>query len=207
MILLRGGKGKPAGKLAITICLTLATLFLLCGLGVASEGGGHGAADDSKRLLDLGYRFLNFAALVIILFVVIRKTAIKDFFSARREEIRKKFEDLKRERDAAEGRYRELENELKAFEIKKKEIIEQFKADGIAERDRIIADAEKRAKQILEQTDFTIQREIKAAKDRLRAEMVGIAAQRAREIIEKEIKDSDQDQLVNEFIERVEKIH
>ena len=211
MTLIRDGKAKPAqkhaGKPAIIICLTVATLFFLCGLAVASAGGGHGTADDGKRLVDLGYRFLNFAALVIILFVVIRKTAIKDFFSARREEIRKKFEDLKRERDAAEGRYRELENELKAFEIKKKEIIEQFKADGIAERDRIIADAEKRAKQILEQTDFTIQREIKAAKDRLRAEMVGIAAQRAREIIEKEIKDSDQDQLVNEFIERVEKIH
>jgi F-type H+-transporting ATPase subunit b len=194
-------------KCAIVICLTLIGLVFFFGFGFASEGGGHGAAQDGKRLLDLGYRFLNFALLVIILVVVIRKTAIKDFFGARREEIKKKFEDLRKERDEAEGRYRELENELKAFEIKKKEIIEQFKTEGIAEKEKIIAEAEERKKQILEQTDLTIQREIQAAKDLLRAEMVEVAAQRAQQIIEKQIKDSDQDQLVNEFIERVEKIH
>ena len=86
MIPLRCGKGR----LAIIICLTLVGLVFFCGLGFGSEGGGHGAAQDSKRLLDLGYRFLNFALLVIILFVVIRKTAIKDFFSNRREEIKRK---------------------------------------------------------------------------------------------------------------------
>jgi hypothetical protein len=37
--------------------------------------------------------------------------------------------------------------------------------------------------------------------------MVEAAAHQAQVIIEKEIKDSDQDQLVNEFIERVEKLH
>jgi F-type H+-transporting ATPase subunit b len=174
---------------------------------LAAEGGGHGAGHDSERVWDLGYRFLNFALLVIILFVVIRKTAIKDFFSNRREEIKKRFEDLKKERDAAERRYQELENELKAFELKKKEILKQFEAEGAAEKERIIAEAEKRSKQILDQTDLTIQREIQAARDRLQAEMVEVASQKAQEIIEKKIKDSDQDQLINEFIERVEKLH
>ena len=203
MILFKGKKGK----FVLIAGLTLISIFILCGLGFASEGGGHGGTDESQRLWDLGARFLNFALLVIILFVVIRKTGVKDFFSARREEISKKFEDLKEERDTAESRYRELEAELKAFETKKKEIIQQFEAEGIAEKERIIAEAEERAKQILEQAGLTIQREIQAAKDRLTAEMVEAAAQRAQRIIEKEIKDSDQDQLVNEFIERVEKLH
>lgn len=203
MTLLKGKKGK----LVLIAGLTLISIFVFCGLGFASEGGGHGGTDESQRLWDLGARFLNFALLVIILFVVIRKTGVKDFFSARREEISKKFEDLKEEKDAAEGRYRELEEELKAFETKKKEIIQQFEAEGIAEKERIIAEAEERAKQILEQAGLTIQREIQAARDRLTAEMVEAAAQRAQGIIEKEIKDSDQDQLVNAFIERVEKLH
>ncbi len=203
MILFKGKKGK----FVLIAGLTLISIFILYGLGFASEGGGHGGTDESQRLWDLGARFLNFALLVIILFVVIKKSGVKDFFSARREEISKKFEDLKEERDTAEGRYRELEAELKAFETKKKEIIQQFEAEGIAEKERIIAEAEERAKQILEQAGLTIQQEIQAAKDRLTAEMVGAAAQRAQRIIEKEIKDSDQDQLVNEFIERVEKLH
>ncbi len=203
MILFKGKKGK----FVLIAGLTLISISILCGLGFASEGGGHGGTDANQRLWDLGARFLNFTLLVIILFVVIRKSGVKDFFSARREEISKKFEDLKEKRDATEGRYRELEAELKAFETKKKEIIQQFEAEGIAEKERIIAEAEERAKQILEQAGLTIEREIQAAKDRLTAEMVEAAAQKAQGIIEKEIKDSDQDQLVNEFIERVENLH
>ena len=199
-------RGRKTGPVFIAVC-TLIGLILLCGLGFASEGGGHGDVHDNARLLDLGYRFLNFSLLVIILFVVIRKTAIKDFFSARREEIRKNFDSLKADRDSAEARYRELEEKLKEFEAKKKEIIDQFKEEGIEEKKRIIADAEERAKQILNQADLTIEREIRAAGERLKLEMVDVAARKAEEIIAKEIKDSDQDNLVDEFIERVGKLN
>ena len=201
MITLRGRRTSPA---LIAGCIVLG-LLLLCGLGFASEGGGHGGVHDNARLLDLGYRFLNFTLLVIILFVVIRKTAIKDFFSARREEIRKNFDSLKAERGTAESRYQE--KKLKEFETKKKEIIDQFRAEGIEEKERIIADAEERARQILNQADLTIEREIRAAGDRLKQEMVDVAAQKAKEIIAKEIKDSDQDNLVNEFIKSVGKLN
>ena len=54
---------------------------------------------------------------------------------------------------------------------------------------------------------MTIQREIQAARERLQSEMAEVASQKAQEIIEKQIKDRDQDQLINEFIERVEKLH
>jgi F-type H+-transporting ATPase subunit b len=194
------------GRLSAILGIALLGLFVFWGLGLAAEGGGHGG-HDSERVWDLGYRFLNFALLVIILFVVIRKTAIKDFFSNRREEIKRKFEDLKKERDAAERRYQELENELKAFELKKKEILKQFELEGTVEKEKIIAEAKERSKQILEQTDLAIQREIQAARDRLQAEMAEVASQKAQEIIEKQIKDRDQDQLINEFIEKVEKLH
>ena len=203
MITLRGRRTSPA---LIAGCIVLG-LLLLCGLGFASEGGGHGGVHDNARLLDLGYRFLNFTLLVIILFVVIRKTAIKDFFSARREEIRKNLDSLKAERGTAESRYQELEKKLKEFETKKKEIIDQFRAEGIEEKERIIADAEERARQILNQADLTIEREIRAAGDRLKQEMVDVAAQKAKVIIAKEIKDSDQDNLVNEFIKSVGKLN
>jgi F-type H+-transporting ATPase subunit b len=199
-------RGRKKGLVLIAVC-TLTVLLLLCGLGFASEGTGHGDTHGNARLLDLGYRFLNFALLVIILFVVIRKTAIKDFFSARREEIRKNFDSLKAERDSAEKRYQELEKKLKEFETKKKEIIDRFRAEGSEEKKRIIADAEERAKQILNQADLTIEREIRAAGDRLRQEMVDVAARKAKEIISKEIKDSDQDSLVDEFIEKVGKLN
>jgi len=194
-------------KWALAIGCALLVLFFFCGLSLASGGGEQGGAHESNKLLDLLYRCLNFAMLVIILFVVIRKTAVKDFFSARRAEIEKKFEDLKGDRDAAESRYQELEKKLKEFEVKKKEIIEQFKADGAAEKEKIIAEARKRADEILAQADLTIELQIQATRDRLRQETVDTAAENARQIVAKEMKDSDQDRLVDEFIDRVEKLH
>jgi len=203
MVILKGRKGKSA----LTVVCTLMGMLLVCGLAYASGGGEQGAAHDSGRTLDLLYRFINFTLLVIILVVVVKKAKIGGFFSSRIEEIKKKFDDLNAEKDTSEGRFQELEKKLKEFEVQKQEIMEQFKADGEAEKEKIIAEAKERANQILIQADLTIEREIQAARDRLRQEVVEVAARNAQEIIEREIKDGDQDHLVNEFIERVEKLH
>ncbi len=194
-------------KWLLTVGSVLVILVFFCGLSLASGGGEAGGGHESSKVTDLLYRCLNFAMLVIILFVVIRKTGVKDFFSARRAEIEKKFKDLNGDRDAAEKRYQELEKKLKEFEAKKKDIIEQFKADGAAEKEKIIAEAGKRADEILAQADLTIELQIQAARDRLRQEAVDTAAEKARELVVKELKDSDQDRLVDEFIDRVEKLH
>jgi len=201
---IRAGNGARAVRITL---YTLVGVIAFCGLSFASGGGEHGAAPDNGRLLDLLYRCINFSLLVIILFVVVRKTAIKDFFEARREDIKKKFRDLNSEKDEAETRFRELEKKLKDFEASRTEIIEQFKADGAKEKERIISEAKERAAQILDQVDLTIEQEIQTARDRLMQQVVDSAAQKAQEIIAREIKASDQDQLVNEFIEKVEKLH
>ena len=61
--------------------------------------------------------------------------------------------------------------------------------------------------QILEQSEITINQEIQTARDRLKKEVIDIAAQKAQEIISDKINEKDQDQLVDEFIERVGKVH
>lgn len=195
------GKGKSPFITLFTLIVSTA----FCGLAFASggEGGGHGGGS----VTDLLYRILNFGLMVVVLVVVIRKTTIKDFFSNRKEEIRKKLEELKRDKEIAENRCGELEKKLEEFELQKKEIIDQFRADGALEKEKIIAEAKERAAQILIQSDLTIEREIQAARNRLRQEVVDVAATRAEQIIARQIQESDQDHLVTEFIERVEKLH
>ena len=171
-----------------------------------AHGGEHGK-DRSADLRDLLYRFINFALLVIILFVAIRKSGLKDSLSGRIEEIKQRLEDLRKEKEEAESQYKDLERKLRDFEAKKKEIIEQFQNEGQAEKERIIAGANERAKQIVEQAELTIQQEMQSAKDRLRKEVMELAAGKAQEIIAKEMTDEDQDRLVSEFIEKVGKIH
>lgn len=197
---------KSRGKWALVASCVFFSVIIVCAIAIASEGaadGGH----DSIRLQDLVYRCLNFALLIIVLFIVVKKTNIGGFFSARREDIKKNLDDLKRKKEEADARYRELEKKLREFEAKKKEIITQFEAEGAAEKEKIIAAAKERAGQIMAQTDLTIEREIEAARDRLMQAVVEAAAQKAQDIIVKEIKEKDQDQLVNEFIERVGKLH
>jgi len=211
-------------RLSALVIVCIATVMLFsCGLALASSGGGHGAAaqgaaqeggahaqgahDSDGQLKDLLYRFINFALLVIILVVVIRKTTIKDFFAARRAEIEEKFKQLKAEKEAAARRHAELDRKLKDFEAEKGQILAQFKAEGAAEKEKIVAEARERAAQILAQAGMTIEREMEAARNRLKQEVVEAAADRARDLIERNIRDADQDHLVNEFIDKVEKLH
>jgi len=170
------------------------------------EGAGHGA-DRSADLKDLLYRFMNFAVLVIVLIWAIKKAGVKQLIAARIEDIKQKMADLKKGKETSESQYREIEKKLEAFEAERKEIIEQYKKEGLAEKEKIIAEAKERVKQIIEQAEFTIQQEIQSAKDRLKQEVVDLAAQKAQEIIAQEMTESDQDLLVNDFIERVGKLH
>ena len=183
------------------LVLAFISCLFLSGAALAAEGEGGSA------LLDLGKRFLNFALLVIILGWVIKKSGIKGCFTNRTEEISQKLEDLQREKEEAEGRYRDTETRLRDFEKSRQNIVEQYKAEGIVEKEKIIAEAQDRVKAIIAQAEFTIQQEIKSAKDRLKQEVVNLAAQKAQEIITSELTDKDQDHLVNDFIERVGKIH
>lgn len=176
----------------------------------SSDEGAHEGDHEEDRsgdYLDLLYRFINFALLVIILAVVLKKSNALSFFSTRVEEIKEKLDNLKKEREEAEGSYRDIEKRLKDFEEERRSIIEQAKKDGEAEKDKIISEARERVKQIIEQAELTIKNEMESASNRLKQEVMDLAAQRAQEIIAREMTDDDQEKLINEFIERVGKIH
>ncbi len=180
-------------------------LLVLLGLGktaIAAEAG-HGPSEWA----DLFYRILNFGLMVVILVFVLRKTTIKDYFAIRREELKRKMEQLQREKDALEARYRELEAKLKETELTRAQILEEYRREGEIEKAKIIENAQQRARYIMAQAESTIQRELQSAKDRLMAEVMAMAARRAEELLAKEIKDTDQERLVGDFIERVGKLH
>ncbi|MBW2028368.1 MAG: F0F1 ATP synthase subunit B [Deltaproteobacteria bacterium] len=175
------------------------------GTGGAGETG-HGA-DRTGDLLDLLYRFINFALLVVILGWALKKADIKGLLSKRTEEIRETLEGLKRDKEEAERKCKEVEARLREFERERERIIQDYQREGHAERDRIIEEARRKVQKIMEQAEFTIRQEIQSARDRLREDVVDLAAQQAQEIISKRITEEDQVHLVNDFIERVGKIH
>ena len=187
----------------VRLVITTAFILFFYSLGFSAEEAGAEKAEMSDFL----YRIINFTLMLIILYMAAKKTAIKDFFSVRREEIKKKFEELQNQKYEFEKKAHELESKLKEIEKRKKEIIEQFKAEGIKEKEKIIAQAKERAAEIIAQADAAIEREIEMAKERLKEEIIDMATERAKQIISKSIKDKDQDRLIEEFIERMERLH
>lgn len=172
---------------------------------VSPEAGNN--EDRNGDLTDLLYRFINFTLLVIILFIFIKKSKLMDHLSSRSEEIRQRLSDLEREKEEAESTCREEKIKLMDLKTKRKEIIDQYKKEGMAEKDKIISEAKEKVRQILEQSELTIRQEIETARDRLKQEIVELAAQRAQEIIAREMDEKDHDNLINDFIERVSKIN
>lgn len=194
------------GKVSWFFLIMAAVCVLVSGFALAAGDQAHGH-DRSGDLKDLLYRFINFALLVIILFVALKKVGIKQFFVSRTEQISKRLDELKSGKEEAERKYRDLEQRLQEFEGKKKEMIEQFKAEGLAEKERILNEARARVDQILHQAEATVQQEIEAARNRLKGEVLTLATRQAEEIIAREMTEKDQDRLVNDFIERVGQRH
>ncbi|MBK5100317.1 MAG: hypothetical protein JJE15_04905 [Desulfobacteraceae bacterium] len=120
---------------------------------------------------------------------------------------RKRLDELKREKERIEICCQGLEKKLRDFEIRKGEIIEQFRAEGRAEKEKIMEDAKERTRQILAETEVTIQREINVARERVRREVGDAAAQRVGGGLPETEGEDNQRQLINQFIEKVEKLH
>ena len=122
------------GRSILIAACTLIISAAFCGLAYASGGGEGGHGGDVTNLL---YRILNFVLMIIVLVVVIRKTTIKEFFSNRKEEIRKKLEDLKRDKETAESRCNELEKKFK--EVKEQNEMRKRLEDQLQQAQRMKA--------------------------------------------------------------------
>lgn len=191
------GKGKRT-------CLVLLFSFvlLICCVDVS-----WAASDGDGALWDLLARFINFALLVIILAVVLKKSNALGFFPNRVDDINKRMEQLRREKEEAEARSLAMQQKLADFESEKKAILDEARRDGEAEKEMILAEAEKRVEQMLAQVESSLQQEVEDAKASLRREVADLAAEKAREIISRELNEDDQDRLVKDFIESVRKVH
>ncbi|NLD36157.1 MAG: ATP synthase F0 subunit B [Desulfatiglans sp.] len=173
------------------------------------DESGHEKSHSSDRSgdhIDLLYRFINFGVLIVILVVVFRKARISYHFSARSEEIAKRIEDLKMDKEEVEKRYKEVEGQLKRIEEQSRDIIEQYRKEGTAEKERIISGAKERVRQILEQAETTIQREVEYATGELRQEILERASKRAQEILAGEIGEKEQEIMVFDFMEKMGRV-
>lgn len=146
---------------------------------------------------------LNFAVLVVILYMAVRRM-INPALAARRAAVETEIAEAKRLHDEAAAIHKSysarldgLADELAAL---KADIVKQ----GEAERDRIIAEAEARAERMRTEGTQAIEQEMRALRDELRREAVVAAVQSAEETLRKSVTAADHSRLVDDFITALE---
>lgn len=188
------------------------TIFVIAGAIVAAAAplyaSGHAVEGPAilgiptAKWMDLLWRTLNFAALVVIL-VKFGAKPIGNILKTRQSTIRDQFDDLDSRKKEAENAYKNLESKLGAIDKEINSILETAKTQGETEKQRIIEEANRAAGDIKRQAEMAVQHEIAAAKLLLRKEVANQATIMAEELIKKNLKTADQVKLIEDYLEKV----
>jgi F-type H+-transporting ATPase subunit b len=152
--------------------------------------------------LDLLWRTSNFAGLLFILVFFLKKR-FADGLSSRRDGIKDQLEALESRKAEAEQLYKEAEAKLARLDDEVNGIITEAVKQGEAEKEKIIADAERNAGDIKRQAEMAVAHEVAEAKTRLKGEIAEQAVLLAEELVKKNIQPADQSRMVELSLEKV----
>ncbi len=168
-----------------------------------AHGGGHATSSVTpEKLKDLGWRAMNFAALLIIL-IKFLKAPIVDGLRGRREGIKEEFDALEAQRSESEAQYQEYAGRLNGLDDELKEMVAKAVAQGEVEKERIIAEANDAAEQIKRQAESAVANAIAEAKVTLKNDAADQAAVMAETLIKSNLTADDQDNLVGAYLAKV----
>jgi F-type H+-transporting ATPase subunit b len=169
---------------------------------LAHASSGEGGSLSHEKLMDLLWRTLNFAGLLAILILALKKP-IANGLNGRRQAIIERFDDLEAQKTEAERIYKEYEARLSKIDEEVESIISSAVKQGETEKVRIIEDANRAAGDIQRQAEMAIQHELTEAKLRLRSEIAEQAVQMAEDLIKENLKDADQAKMVENYLDKV----
>ena len=182
----------------------LAAAALVAGVAVVAQasGGEGGGGIPAAKWWDLLWRATNFTGLVIILVWALKKPLTQGL-QGRRQSIIDKFADLEAQKSEAERIYREYEGRLAKIDAEVEGIISAAVRQGEAEKERIIAEADRAAGDLRRQAEMAIQHELAEARLRLRSEVAEQAVAMAGELIKQNLQDGDQTRMVETYLDKV----
>jgi len=167
--------------------------------GAVEHGGGSLSA---AKLKDLGWRIVNFIALMIIL-VKFGAKPIGAGLASRRTQIREEIEGLEQKRADAEKSYEDFQLKLVNVESEIDTIVDRAVAQAEVEKKKIIEKAEQAAEDIKRSAEMVIQNEITEAWRSLKDDVADQAALMAEELIVKNLTDDDQVKIIDDYLAKV----
>ena len=168
------------------------------------ETGGHAAPNSlsAAKVKDLGWRVVNFIALMIIL-VKFGAKPIGAGLSARRKKIKDEIETLEQNRAAAENSYNEFQAKLATVESEIDKVVERALAQAEIEKAKILEKAEQGAADLMRSAEMAVQNQVTEARRTLKNEVADQAAILAEELIVKNLTKDDQVKIIETYLDKV----
>jgi F-type H+-transporting ATPase subunit b len=205
---------RRAARLAAAAALAVA-LLALAGAARAQEehehaataehAGGEGAEAEHAPTFDakkFGLQLLNFAVLAGVL-GWFGGRAINRALLARHQQLKTDLAAAAETRAAAEAAFKKQEARLASLEQEIAGIRAGIKEEAEAEKARLIAAAEERAKRIQQETTFMLDQQIKEAQVQLQREAAEASVRVAEELLKRSIGGADQQRMVETFVNEV----
>jgi F-type H+-transporting ATPase subunit b len=176
--------------------------------GVAEAEGDAEAHHGRFTMFELlqNYQFLgavfNFG-LLLLLFSAFAAPKIKASLEARRREVETSLAEAQRLKAAAEAKRAEYQARLDKLDTELDQIRKDMTRAGREERDRIIAEAEKKAARMRQDTRFVIDQQVKQLREELLREAVESAVATAEKVLRETVTAADQQRLADEYLARL----
>ena len=183
------------------LLIPLTFVLLIAVNSVYAEGSAEGGYTKSQWF-DFAWKTLDVIILVGLLYWMLA-AKIKEFFVGRRQDIKDSMENAAKQKTEAEKKYREYSEKIDKASHEIDGIMEMIKAQGVAEKQKIIEDADKVAQKMKEDAQARIEQEFNKASSQLRSEAVSLSVEMAEEILKKNITAQDHEVMVREYMDKV----
>jgi len=174
------------------------------------EAGGHGAGAlnwfdmSDPETPPLGIMFVNFALLLMLVYMIIRKP-IGNRVRTRRQGLEQALAEATRAKAEAEAALAEARARMEALDLEMAKVRRDLLEAGKAESARIVEEAERRAARTKDDTAALVEQEIARMTAAVRAEVVERVVEVAREALTRKIQAGDHERLASEYLESLNK--
>lgn len=148
--------------------------------------------------------FLAFVILLIVVFYFAYKP-LKKLIQKRADYVDGKLRNAEQSEKDALAKVEEAKLEVKNSHQEALAIVEQAKVDAEQERIRIKEKGKEEADQEVKRAKLEIEQEIEKSKDEIHSQIVDVAFDASKKVLSREVKDKDNEKLINQFIEDLKK--
>jgi F-type H+-transporting ATPase subunit b len=174
---------------------------LLAVFGLVPEVLAADNGESWRTTYDMVMRWVNFIILVAVI-VKFGRRPLMNFLTGRKEEIAYELRRLEEEKEAVQQKVDEMRREIQDSEARYEQIKERIIAQGRNRKQAIIDEAHRESRVLMESAKNHINNGLRAAKRKIRAEIIDLAVERAMQELPGQVTEQDNRTLVERLIER-----